>query len=138
MSTQPSSGDLTPILGSQTDVAPLGRDLPPPPHEQTAGQLPVDWTMISQQPEYLALLAAKKKFLVPATIFFVVYYFLLPISVGWAPNLMKTEIIGRANLAYVFGFSQFIMAWVLAAMYVKVSAGWDRQSAALLARLGLH
>jgi uncharacterized membrane protein (DUF485 family) len=138
MSIQPSSGDLTPILGSQTDVAPLGRDLPPPPHEAPAGGQAVDWTMISQQPEYLALLAAKKKFLVPATIFFVVYYFLLPISVGWAPDLMKTEIIGHANIAYVFGFSQFIMAWVLAAMYVKVSAGWDRQSAALLNRLGLH
>lgn len=138
MSTQPSSGDLTPIVGSQTDIAPLGRDLPTPPHEQPAGTQTIDWKMISEQPEYKELLEAKRKFVVPATIFFVVYYFVLLIAVGWAPAMMKTEMFGHANLAYVFGFSQFIMAWVLAAMYVKVAAGWDRRAAALLAKLNLH
>lgn len=134
MDTQPSSGDLTPISGSQTDVAPLGREVPPPAHEQTAAG-GGSWEKISAMPEYQELLAAKRKFIVPASIFFIVYYFLLPIACGWAPGLMKTEILGKANLAYVFGFSQFIMAWILAGIYVKVAAGWDRRAAALLAKL---
>jgi uncharacterized membrane protein (DUF485 family) len=134
MTPQPSSGDLTPVSGSQTDVAPLGRDVPTPQHEAPAigGEV---WLKIAALPEYQELLRAKRNFIVPATIFFVVYYFLLPVLVGYAPEFMKQEVWGKANLAYVFGFSQFIMAWILAAIYVKVAAGWDRRAAALLAKV---
>lgn len=37
--------------------------------------------------EFKALLAAKLKFIVSATVFFLVYYFALPILVGYAPHL---------------------------------------------------
>ncbi len=41
------------------------------------------------------LMATKKMFIVPAFIFFVVYYFALPVLVGYAPNFMATKVIGR-------------------------------------------
>ena len=80
--------------------------------------------------------AAKLKFIVPATVFFVVYYFILPVTVGYFPKFMEKPVWGDANLAYLFAFSQFIMAWVLAAIYVKQAGAWDRMAAAVLARLG--
>jgi len=139
MSTQSSGGDLTPITGSQTDVAPLGRQTPMPAHEQPAGvDRSLDWQTIANDPRFQSLVRAKIGFIVPATIFFVVYYFLLPISVGWFPELMTKEVIGHVNLAYLFAFSQFIMAWALAAIYVKVAAGWDRRAADVLSQLKLR
>jgi uncharacterized membrane protein (DUF485 family) len=133
----PPPGDLTPISGAETDIAPLGRDRPKPPHEQTAaedGGRAADWETIAAMAEFKELVRAKARFIVPATIFFIVYYLLLLVLVGFAPELMKTEVIGRANLAYVFGISQFFMAWILAGIYVKVAAGWDRRAAAIVAQ----
>ncbi|NOT61472.1 MAG: DUF485 domain-containing protein [Acidobacteria bacterium] len=38
--------------------------------------------------EFKELVAAKRKFIIPATVFFIVYYFALPLLVGYAPALM--------------------------------------------------
>jgi uncharacterized membrane protein (DUF485 family) len=93
------------------------------------------WETIAQDPAYKALVASKIRFIVPATLFFTVYYFALPIAVGYWPELMKKEIIGHVNIAYVLAFSQFFMAWILAGIYVLVAAGWDKQSSRILQRI---
>lgn len=135
----PAQDDLTPISGSATDVAPLGRSGPVPAHERTdLGTGDVPWTAISEMPEFKELIRAKLRFIVPATVFFMVYYLLLQILVGYFPEMMKQEVLGRANIAYLFGLSQFFMAWILAAIYVKVAAGWDRRAAGILAALPKH
>ena len=135
MSPQPS-GDLTPQSASPTDVAPLGRGGPTPDHERTAAdELNLGpWDAIEADPDFKKLLAAKLRFIIPATIFFVAYYFTLPILVGWWPELMKKEVLGKVNLAYLFALSQFFMAWGLAFLYVRAAAGWDKSAAALLAK----
>ena len=69
-----------------------------------------------------------------STIFFIIYYFTLPVLVGWFPELMDRKVIGEVNLAYLFALSQFFMAWILAFLYVGAAAGWDRQAAALISR----
>src|SRR4051812_5056656 len=139
MNTQPQGGDMTPITGSQTDIAPLGRQGAVPDHERPAGGgAALDWQTIANDPKFQSLVRSKIGFIVPATIFFVVYYFLLPISVGYFPELMKREVLGHVNLAYLCAFSQFIMAWVLAAIYVKVAAGWDKRAAEVLSQLKLR
>lgn len=128
--------DLTPESAAPTDIAPLGRRPDKPAHERTGQEEAAlaDWDAIEADPDFLALLKAKAAFVAPATAFFVVYYFALPIGVGWFPGLMETKVWGEVNLAYVFAFSQFLMAWVLAFLYVAVAAGWDRRAAALVAR----
>jgi uncharacterized membrane protein (DUF485 family) len=40
------------------------------------------------------------------------------------------------NIAYFFALSQFLMAWVLAAIYVVAASGWDRSERTLLAKFG--
>jgi len=126
--------DPTPIVGSQTDVAPLGRSTGKPPHERTADEDrdAVDWNAINAAPAFQALLKAKRRFIIPATIFFVVYYFALPYLVGYHTAMMQQKVWGEMNWAYLFALSQFFMAWMLAAIYVFVAAGWDRKAAALL------
>jgi len=132
----PSPRDFTPESAAPTDIAPLGRPQEKPAHERTGAEeaAMADWGAIEADPDFIALLKAKAGFVAPATAFFVVYYFALPIGVGWFPGMMETKVLGDVNLAYLFALSQFFMAWILAFMYVAVAAGWDRRAAAVIAK----
>jgi uncharacterized membrane protein (DUF485 family) len=83
------------------------------------------WERVAGMDEFHRLLAAKKKFVIPATIFFIVYYFALPISVGYFPEVMSKKVIGPVNLAYLFALSQFFMAWGMAWAYIRVARKFD-------------
>jgi uncharacterized membrane protein (DUF485 family) len=85
-----------------------------------------EWDRIAETREFKDLMATKKVFIVPAFVFFVVYYFLLPVLVGYAPQFMATKVIGVVNLAYLFALSQFFMAWTIAWLYVKAAGDFDR------------
>lgn len=131
----PPGDDLTPEVGSPTDVARLSHQLPKPQHELTAEEErgAVNWNQIAEMPSFRELLRRKARFIVPATVFFIVYYFLLPILVGYAPALMDKKVLGPVNIAYLFALSQFFVVWILAALYVRAAAGFDKEAAAVLA-----
>ena len=97
-----------------------------------------DWAAIERTPEFRALIRAKRAFVIPASLFFVIYYFALPILVGYWPDLMSTRVIGRINIAYLFALSQFVMAWMLMAAYVRRARVFDRMVDGLLQRHGGH
>ena len=130
MSNDAADADPTPLSGSATDVAPLGRSTPKPLHELTADEDRdvVDWQRLAATAEFKSLLKAKARFVVPATIFFIVYYFSLPLLVGYAPALMATKVFGVVNVAYLFALSQFLMAWLIAWAYVRAAARFDRMA----------
>jgi uncharacterized membrane protein (DUF485 family) len=123
-----ANGDLTPEVGAATDVAPLGRGKPKPAHELTATEDgdPVNWSRVTQLPEFRMMVRAKLRFIIPATLFFVVYYFALPVLVGYAPGLMSKRVLGVLNIAYLFALSQFFMAWIIAALYIRAAAKFDK------------
>lgn len=73
-------------------------------------------------------MATKRIFIIPAFIFFVVYYFALPVLVGYAPQFMSIKVIGNVNLAYLFALSQFFVAWLIAGLYVRAANDFDRLS----------
>ncbi len=84
---------------------------------------------IENGPEFKALERSKIKFIVPATIFFLVYYFALPVLVGFfgvnadgTPGFMDTRLFSGFSIAYLFALSQFIMAWILAFIYLLAFA----------------
>ena len=85
-----------------------------------------EWDRIAETREFKDLMATKKTFIIPAFVFFLVYYFLLPILVGYAPQFMATKVIGVVNLAYLFALSQFFMAWTIAWLYVKAANNFDK------------
>lgn len=132
----PPNPDLTPLAGAPTDVAPLGRASVKPPHEQTADDDPdiADWQRLAASAEFKALLKAKARFIVPATVFFLVYYFSLPLLVGYAPGLMSRKVFGVVNVAYLFALSQFFMAWLLAWAYMRAAARFDRMASDVVER----
>lgn len=84
-----------------------------------------EWDRIAGTHEFQDLMATKRVFIIPAFVFFIVYYFALPILVGYAPNFMSTKVVGNLNLAYLFALSQFFMAWTIAFLYVKAAGDFD-------------
>ena len=78
------------------------------------------------------------KFIINGTVFFLIYYLALPVLVGYFPALMKTKVLGQVNIAYLFALSQFFMAWIMAFLYVRVAAGWDKEAAAVIASETKH
>ncbi len=97
---------------------------------------PPDWESIAAREDFKSLLRAKASFIVPSTIFFLAYYMALPLLVGYAPELMKKKIWNSINVAYAFALSQFFMAWILAAIYVRKAGQFDDAAHSILSKSG--
>ena len=112
--------------------APPREVVPPGP---VAGADGVHWEGLEQTDEFRELVRRRFRFVLPATIFFLVYYFLLPLGNGLAPGFMKTKVVGEVNIAYLFALSEFVMAWVLAWLYIRKANGvFDALAAKVRAR----
>jgi uncharacterized membrane protein (DUF485 family) len=90
---------------------------------------PAKWGSLAAEPEFQALVRSRRRFVIPATIFFVVYYLALPISVGFFPQVMSRPVLGPLTLAYCFALSQFAMAWILLALYLRRARSFDVRAA---------
>src|SRR5215469_12357420 len=84
-----------------------------------------EWDVVANNEEFKNLMAAKARFIVPATLIFVVYYFALPVLVGYAPKFMSTPVLGPVNIAYLFALSQFFVAWFIAWLYIRAADRFD-------------
>ena len=83
------------------------------------------WHDIAKSNDFKELVRSKLRVVIPATLFFIIYYFALPVLVGYMPELMERKIIGNVNLAYLFALSQFFVAWGIAAFYLRAAARFD-------------
>ena len=97
-----------------------------------------DWDVVAANREFKDLMAAKARFIVPATLFFIGYYFALPVLVGYAPEFMATPVIGPVNIAYLFALSQFFVAWFIAWLYVRAANRFDAMGRSVLEHLRQH
>jgi uncharacterized membrane protein (DUF485 family) len=84
-----------------------------------------DYTEVWRSEKFKALISSKKRFIVPMTIFFFVFYFALPILTSYFTVLNKPA-VGPISWAWIFAFAQFVMTWALCMIYSKKSAHFDR------------
>src|SRR5438045_7512236 len=80
----------------------------------------IDWQKIASSRDFSELIREKRNFILPATIFFLVYYFGFLVFIGYFPTIAETNVIGNINIAYLSALSEFVMAWVLVYLYVKI------------------
>ena len=91
-----------------------------------------DWEAVERSPEFRELIKRKKAFVIPATIFFMTWYFGFIILAGYAPDFMGEEFITDGlTVGYVLALSQFVMTWVLGWLYLRKA---DREFDPLAAR----
>lgn len=72
------------------------------------------------------LIRAKKRFLIPATIFLLLFYFMLPVSIIVFPQVMNHPVFSGVTPAWAFAFAQFAMVWVLGGLFYLKSKKFDR------------
>jgi len=99
-------------------------------HHLTASE----WDELANDPDFVALLRARRRFVVPSTIFFLLFYLALPILIGFAPAFMNQHIYGPLTLAYAFGLAQFVMAWLLLGIYMHAAKKFDDSAERLVLR----
>ena len=83
-----------------------------------------EWVRVERTSAFKELARRKKAFIVPATIFFLVFYFGLP-SLTAFTTVLDVKVIGAINLAYLYAFAQFAMTWILMHLYVSRANKWD-------------
>jgi uncharacterized membrane protein (DUF485 family) len=94
-----------------------------------------EWDALANDPQFVSLLRARRRFVVPCTIFFLAFYLGLPIGIGFAPDAMNAQVGGGLTVAYAYGLSQFVMAWVLLALYMQAAKRFDERANAIVARV---
>jgi uncharacterized membrane protein (DUF485 family) len=77
---------------------------------------------VGKDPEMVELERRHRRFVWPATAFFLVYYMSLNVLAGTAPDLMGTKLVGQFTFGYLFALSQFVMAFVVAWVYSRWAA----------------
>lgn len=86
-----------------------------------------DFEAISDSPKFQHLMKEKKRFLIPLTIFFLAFYFTLPILTSYT-TILNTPAIGSITWTWVYAFAQFIMTWALCMIYVRKATKFDKMA----------
>jgi uncharacterized membrane protein (DUF485 family) len=77
---------------------------------------------VGKDPEMVELERRHRRFVWPATVFFLIYYLALNVLAGTSPDLMGTKLFGEFTFGYLFALSQFVMAFVVAWVYSRWAA----------------
>lgn len=87
------------------------------------GDPAIDWVAAERSPEFRELIKRKRAFVVPATIFFLAWYFGFIILAGYAPDFMGEEFIADGmTVGYALALTQFLMTWGLGWLYLRRAA----------------
>jgi len=80
----------------------------------------IDWEAAERSPEFRELVKRRKAFVIPATVFFLSWYFGFVILAGYAQDFMGEKfIVDGLTVGYALALSQFVMTWGLAAWYLR-------------------
>jgi uncharacterized membrane protein (DUF485 family) len=79
----------------------------------------IDWIAAERSPEFHELIRKKRRFVLPATIFFLAWYFGFILLAGYAEDFMGESIYEGFTVGYLLALSQFIMVWTLSWLYVR-------------------
>ncbi len=81
----------------------------------------VDWKAVEESPEFKELIAARRRFVLPATIFFLAWYFGFILLAGYAPDFMGGSVYEGLTVGYCLALTQFVMVGALGLMYLRRS-----------------
>lgn len=84
-----------------------------------ASQPRIDWEEVERSPEFRELIAARRRFVLPATIFFLAWYVGFILLAGYAPDFMKRSVYEGLTVGYCLALTQFVMVFALGLMYLR-------------------
>ena len=91
-----------------------------------------DWAKLEASADFQELVAARRRFVVPALAVFVVWFGGFLVLTAYARDFMTEKAIGNFTWAYVLAGSLIPMTWLIAFLYLRWS---DRKLAPIAARI---
>lgn len=82
----------------------------------------IDWQAIEASPEFQELVTRRRSFVLPATIFFLVWYMGFILLTAYSQDLMSERVYEGLTVGYCLALTQFVMVLVLGLMYLSRSA----------------
>lgn len=87
----------------------------------------VDYVQVYESPQFKEFLKRKRKFIIPMTVFFFIFYFTLPILTSYS-TILNTPAIGDISWTWIFAIAQFVMVWILSSIYVRKANTFDDEA----------
>lgn len=82
-------------------------------------QSEINWIAAEESPEFKELVAARRRFVWPATIFFFAAYFGFILLSGYAGGFMGASIYRGLTVGYVAMLGLFVMVWAMVFLYLR-------------------
>ena len=95
------------------------RRTPPPGSQRKRDEQA--YVELAKDPDFAELKRRYRRFALPATIAFLIWYVTYVVCNNWARGFMDTPVIGNINVALVFGLLQFLSTFVIAYLYSRYS-----------------
>jgi uncharacterized membrane protein (DUF485 family) len=86
------------------------------PHQSSGHAI---YEELASTSEFRELRSRYRGFAIPATIAFLVWYFLYVLMSSFAGGFMATKVVGNINIALVFGLLQFASTFAIAFFYSR-------------------
>ena len=83
----------------------------------------VDYEAIEASPAFQDLVRKRRSFVLPGTIFFLVWYMGFILLTAYAEDLMSERVYEGLTVGYCLALTQFLMVLVLGLMYLKRANG---------------
>jgi uncharacterized membrane protein (DUF485 family) len=83
---------------------------------------PDAWIEGVESAEFKTLIDAKQRSIMPMIVIYMVGYMGLSILAGFGRGILGTKVLGAVNLGFVLIAGNYIMSWVLAVVYARISA----------------
>ena len=93
------------------------RRTPPPGSQRKRDEQA--YVELAKDPDFAELKRRYRRFALPATIAFLIWYVTYVVCNNWARGFMDTPVVGHINVAVVFGLLQFVSPFVIAALYSR-------------------
>ena len=79
----------------------------------------IDWEAIERSPEFRELVARRRRFVIPCTVFFLSWYLGFILLCAYAPDFMGESVYEGLTVGYCLALTQFVMVFVLGLWYLR-------------------
>jgi uncharacterized membrane protein (DUF485 family) len=83
--------------------------------------VPGAWIGGVKSAEFRTLIAAKRRAIIPMVVIYIGGYMGLSVLAGFGRGILGTKVLGPVNLGFVLISGNYIMSWLLAIAYARIS-----------------
>jgi uncharacterized membrane protein (DUF485 family) len=80
---------------------------------------PIEWEAIERSPEFQELVARRRRFVIPCTVFFLAWYMGFILVCAYAPDFMGESVYEGLTVGYCYALTQFVMVFTLGLLYLR-------------------